>query len=281
MAHGNLPKMPLRFTNNTKMLKKLRLYISNPEQSLHFYVNVLGMICLSHDKEDSQELITLTFEKNSQQASLELLYEKNNTETTFPRTNNMQEGYWKIALALADIKRARVRIEAKGVTCSECFEVKDVAFLCHLYDPDGYCIELIQHHFVKNAKPTPVDENFALGSKTVFLLVTYRIKELEKSLTFYKEKLNMKLYSVMPVRTRGFDLYFLSSICEKLPNEQDLLALENREWLWQREYTMLEFQHVIDWESTYDTSKKTGFHSLGFNAEERLVKDPDGYNILL
>ncbi len=53
----------------------------------------------------------------------------------------------------------------------------------------------------------------------------------------------MSLLSVQPVSEYGFTLYFLAHTDEQPPNP-DLEAVENRPWLWQRPYTMLELQHL-------------------------------------
>eukprot|EP00122_Pirum_gemmata_P011149 Pgem_evm1s10322 len=53
----------------------------------------------------------------------------------------------------------------------------------------------------------------------------------------------MKLLSIQPVRQYGFVLYFLAYTNES-PPKTDLEAVENREWLWQRPYTVLELQCV-------------------------------------
>ena len=45
------------------------------------------------------------------------------------------------------------------------------------------------------------------------------------------------------VAAYGFDLHFYAFTHES-PPDPDLWAVENREWLWKRSYTTLEFQHV-------------------------------------
>ena len=44
-------------------------------------------------------------------------------------------------------------------------------------------------------------------------------------------------------RVLWFDLHFLAYTDETLPNP-DVTAVENREWLWKRPYTTLEFQQI-------------------------------------
>ena len=53
----------------------------------------------------------------------------------------------------------------------------------------------------------------------------------------------MKLLSIQPVKRYNFTLYFLAFTEEDPPILEDLEAVENREWLWQRPYSTLELQH--------------------------------------
>ncbi|MEM7044079.1 MAG: VOC family protein, partial [Pseudomonadota bacterium] len=58
-----------------------------------------------------------------------------------------------------------------------------------------------------------------------------------------RDRLGMTLLSIQPVTDYGFTLYFLAFTDERPPHD-DLEAVGNREWLWQRPYTTLELQHV-------------------------------------
>lgn len=55
----------------------------------------------------------------------------------------------------------------------------------------------------------------------------------------------MSLLSIQPVLQYNFTLLFLAFTTERPPHE-DLEAVENREWLWQRPYTTLELQHCSE-----------------------------------
>ena len=50
--------------------------------------------------------------------------------------------------------------------------MSSTSILCHFEDPDGYCIELIQHRMLDNHRARPANENYALGTETSFSLVT-------------------------------------------------------------------------------------------------------------
>lgn len=236
-------------------------------------------------KEKNKEYYQLNFDKSkeSKQTILELVYDPNNTTTSFPRNSETLEGYWKIAICIKDVDIARENLIKSGIHVGAAFEVPNVAYLCHFNDPDGYCIELIQHKFQKNHIKESEDTNYILGNKPVFCLVTYRVKDINKSLDFYTKKIGLKLYSKMDVSFRGFNIYFLAPDIDQLPNE-DVESIDNVEWLWQREFTMIELQHIFEFENTkefsYKVGLKTGFEKLTFidNIDEELI-DPDGYKI--
>ena len=110
-----------------------------------------------------------------------------------------------------------------------------------------------------------------MGQTAVVGQITLRIVNAATSLAFYTEILGMKLLSRQKVsyinratvylnrllsnsenfqvEDYGFELYFLSAVSEeeaaKMPDPKDLDSVENREWLWQREYTTLELQHRL------------------------------------
>lgn len=209
-------------------------------------------------------------------------------------------GYWKIALSVADLKIARGSLLEKGIKVNDPFQVPDVAYLCHCEDPDGYCIELIQHRFQQSHVDLAPDERFALATPTSFSLITLRVQEPQQSIAFYENHLGLRLVSKQVVAHRGFTLYFLSCDAEKPPSS-DIEDIGMREWLWQRPYALLELQHVWGTENEpagyYDVDRKTGFRGIGllsktlatsihgrtdhavFNCPSMVMKDPDGYSV--
>ncbi len=88
----------------------------------------------------------------------------------------------------------------------------------------------------------------------------------------------------MDVSHRGFELYFLAPNIQTLPNEEDVESIDNIEWMWQREYTLIELQYILnikkDKNFKYNTGKETGFNKISFisNKKEEFI-DPDGYII--
>ena len=92
-------------------------------------------------------------------------------------------------------------------------QIKDIGYLCDLYDPSGLNIELLQHTFESNFDPNKVAA----------------IMDRNK----YKDILGMIYLSNQRSDQYGFTLYFLgydNGDSETMPNPDSLEAVENREW---------------------------------------------------
>lgn len=150
--------------------------------------------------------------------------------------------YWKIGIFVSDVDLARDRIIKAGTAVSPAAQFMDVGYLCHLQDPNGFSIELLQHTFEKNfVKPTP-DNSLALGQPATIGNITTRSNNIQKSLELYQDKLGMRLLSIQDIAQYGFTLYFFG-FTNDVPPHDDLKSVDNREWLWQRPYTTLEIQY--------------------------------------
>lgn len=298
------------------------LRIQDPESMLAFYREKMGMQLVA--QRTSKQYTHYFLGYPSLEASfiqgiseppaplclLELVHHVDGWDSHSPA---QKEGYWKIAVSVPDLDCARAALLQQGVQVSPAFEVPDVAYLCHLNDPEGYCIELIQHDWRHNATPYPPEQQYALRCPATFSLITLRIQEPTRSLDFYGASgLGMRLLSRQVLSERGFTLYFLGYTQETLPSE-DVESLDNREWLWKRPYTVLELQHVWGTErdegSVYATEPECGFEGFQItasdweavysrlrnigkapqNSQEKgsklwdayVVEDPDGYRIRL
>lgn len=294
------------------------LRISNAEVSLPFYQGKLGMTLLAERVIGDDHHYFLGFVASGEKLSasesdpaqwqsrsfLELVHCEAGPALDVRKQPDSGEGYWKIAISLSELDIARDRLVANGVEVDTPRQVGDIAYLCHFNDPDGYCIELIQHDFLQNHEPGAEDFAYALGSRPTFSLLTYRVKDAQASLRFYTQRLGMRLLSVQAVEKRGFTLYFLACTHE-VPPDADLAHVDNREWLWRRPYSMVELQHVWGTENesdfNYRVGPDTGFVSISFatqdirkfseaeamsvdpvlEASTFTVFDPDGYAIRL
>ncbi|WP_261843410.1 VOC family protein [Aliamphritea ceti] len=275
-------------------IHKHSLRVADVARSCEFYQVYLGMSLISEYQQQGKHCCLLGYVRSPESMPPTLL-ELIETEDFVCLPGAVPAGYWKIALSVVDVDVARQCLTEKGIEVTPTCQVPDVAYLCHLNDPDGHCIELIQHRFEVNHTPQPKDDRYPLGSEAVFSLITYRVKNPERSVAFY-QGLGMRLLSRQDVGFAGFTLYFLGYSDESLPDE-DICAVGNREWLWQRPYTLIELQHNWGTEQqdafAYDVSPETGFVGIELvsNEPELLAQadqsdtdapvyfDPDGYRI--
>lgn len=213
-------------------------------------------------------------------------------------------GYWKIGILVSDLDTYRARLMTLGIAVTSPKQFLQIGYLCHLNDPDGFRIELLQRTFESTAEKS-VMPSPTLGH------ITLRVSDAEKSIDFYQTVMGMTLLSTQSVEPNGFTLYFLANTDDRPPCS-DLCDVRNREWLWQRPYTCLELQHHWGEGRTegpyqlFDQSRH-GFWGLGFEsgnlsawakqAEHRTIapetpsctahsssesvslRDPDGYLI--
>ncbi|MEP1206463.1 MAG: VOC family protein [Rhizobiaceae bacterium] len=149
--------------------------------------------------------------------------------------------YWKIALSVPNIELACQQLRQRNIEINPPFQFQDVGYLAHFTDPEGYTIELIDHWF-EGQRPDLVLDAGLLGGGAHFSLLTLRAADIEPVQSLCRE-LGMTPLAVEPVEGRGFTLYFYGFTDETPPNS-DLRAVENRPWLYQRPYTVLEIQHV-------------------------------------
>jgi len=268
----------LRITHHT-------LRITDPRASVAFYRDALGMTLLAErDKTDAEgqkrhyflgfaapryrgadRELDLMAQPNT---LLELLHDPDQSARNDGDDPHGKVGYWKIGVTLADVDLARQRLIDIGVEVGAAQQFLDVGYLCHLSDPDGYCIELLQHRFAHHhqpARPQP-QPMCRLGSVPTFGQITLRVKDPEASLRFYVEGLGLRLLSRQTIEPYRFTLYFLACSDEQPPH-RDIDDVGNREWLWQRPYTVLELQHVWgtqETDFTYRVGPDTGFERISF-----------------
>lgn len=151
--------------------------------------------------------------------------------------------YWKIGFGLHDVTQHASLLRSRGLSVSQEAQFQDVGFVAHTQDADDNIIELLQHQFEENFKRKSADACSADDNCPTLGQITVRTSLADDTLAFYR-KIGMTLLAVMPVTAYGFCLYFLAYTNETPPKPDDLEAVENREWLWQRPYCTLEVQHV-------------------------------------
>lgn len=156
--------------------------------------------------------------------------------------------YWKIAITLPNLDLAHKQLAQNGIAVSQPHQFQEIAYMSHLADPEGNIIELIQHTFAGKLRTSNGDASLPLAGGAQIGLVTLRTDDIDAEKRYFLDELGMVYLSRQAVSDRGFDLYFFAFTDETQPNP-DVNSVENREWLWQRPYTTLEFQHRLDGEA--------------------------------
>lgn len=209
-------------------LSGLRLRVADPERLARFYVDVLGMTAQAQG-------VSLRVGYDGQDADLLLMPGGGGY------THDRGQRYWKIGITLPDVDLAAAFLREKGVEVSEPKQFLDIGYMCHLSDPEGFVIELLQHGFEGN-RPEHAADPAAPFAQARVGQITLRTGDIAAEDAFCRAQ-GMRLLSMQDVGQYGFDLHFYAFTDDVLPNP-DLWAVGNREWLWKRPYTTLEFQHI-------------------------------------
>jgi len=260
-------------------LSELLLDISTPEASLDFYIGKLGMELVSENyfPEKEEVIYRLAFVDGTR---LNLRHRSGGAYENASYQESENDVYWKIGITIADVDLARQRLIEGGIEVTEPCQFYDIGYLCHLEDPDGYCIELLQHRFGKIPQPRPPMEGYPLGNVPRIGQISLTVRDAEESLAFYRDTLGMCLLSRQEAPAHGFTLYFLAFTDEQPPNPS-IDAVENREWLWQRPYTTLELRASASntLRMPHPPESQLGFRGIsiaGPEAERQQLRDPDG-----
>lgn len=188
--------------------------------------------------------------------------------------------YWKIGITLQNLDSAVEYLTEQGWPVSAPRQFRDIGYLCHLQDPEGFQIELLQQGFEGNHGPAP-SSGHPIGAQATLAHLTLRVADLEAAKSKFGGDMGMRLMSVQPVPERAFCLYFYSWNEEPLP-DPDLQAVANREWLWARPYTLLELQHLeaAD-EVTAPRPGEAGFAGFAYGEDELTYLSADALGKIL
>ncbi|WP_440881614.1 hypothetical protein [Tenacibaculum sp. C7A-26P2] len=233
-------------------LSRLLLGIKSPEKTLDYYIRQLGMRLLETKTFEGKSRYVLSFPDNVNTVSLELHHDILNNEEDEVYEETGYDNYWKYSLFVDNIEEVYRSLNPKFVKGVP-FQFKDIGYLMHTRDTENYSIEYIQKFFKNNSTPTTTIESLPLKEIPVFGLITLRTKDPLKSIKFYEHLFELKLLVRMYVdhgNGRGFTLYFLGSKHLQPPNELDLDAIENREWMYQQKESFIELQYY--WGSEQD-----------------------------
>lgn len=204
------------------------LQVKNLAQSAKFYRSIMGMGGFS-----GRDTV-LGYDKA--QCLLEL-----RAGATMPCAAGRHDFYWKIGITVRDLDAAVRFLREQGWPVSEPSQFRDIGYLCHLRDPDGLPIELLQRRFEGGHEA--IGDGHPIGAQATLAHLTLRVTDIDAARELFESALGMRLLSVQPVRDLGFCLYFFGWSDETLPDPA-LESVANREWLWSRPYALVELQHL-------------------------------------
>lgn len=209
-------------------LSALRLRVADPDRLADFYREALGM---SVQVEGQNRRVGY----DGQDADLVLMPGGGGY------VHDPGQRYWKIGITLPDVDMAADSLYQKGHTVSTPRQFLDIGYMAHLNDPEGFVIELLQHDFEGYRPENAADPARPFAQARVGQ-ITLRTGDITVEDTVCRAQ-GMSLLSMQEVAPHGFDLHFYA-FTQEAPPDPDLWAVANREWLWKRPYTTLEFQHI-------------------------------------
>lgn len=209
-------------------LSALRLRVADPDHLSGFYRDALGM---SVKGEGQNRRVGYA----GQDADLLLMPGGGGY------THDQGQRYWKIGITLPDVDLAVDALRKQGHAVSDPRQFLDIGYMAHLSDPEGFVIELLQHDFEGN-RPADATDPAQPFMQARIGQITLRTGDIAAEDAFCRAQ-GMSLLSMQDVAAYGFDLHFYA-FTHEVPPDPDLWAVANREWLWKRPYTTLEYQHI-------------------------------------
>lgn len=202
----------------------------DPEKSLAFYVDIMGMTLIDVLDFPSQKfklyfLTTLPTEEkyphtpgtpeaqaylwNMKDVALELTYNygsENRDDIKYHpgngRTEELRDGFGHLAFACEDVRKSCKMLEEKNVKFQKKPDEGRMKGLAFALDPDGYWIEII----------TRVKKDCAHLPEFTLAQTMLRVKDPEKSLAFYTQVCGMTVYRSLIFKS--FSLYFLGTVVD-------------------------------------------------------------------
>jgi len=236
-------------------IEALVLNVTDPQALAGFYCDVLGMTRINH-----KDGAAVGYERGG----ANIMFRQSSTPG--PYKHNSNDRYWKIALTLPDLSHAHAWLARHGVAASDPHQFRDIGYLSHFTDPEGHVIELVQHTFLGSPLTQDGSSELPLGGGCEIGLVTLRTGDIAAEMERLQTCFGLRFLVREQVSDLGFDLYFFSGNGDDPPNP-DPDALVNREWLYQRPYTVLEFQHRTNGHPVSPAQTKAkGFRELQFSS---------------
>lgn len=253
-------------------LQSFTLQIFEPKQTIAFYTNVLGFIVKEEFTQNNSTFYNL-YQKDAA-FHIQLQYNSLLEKKTYQQKPT--DNYWKYSLFVDDIQKVYKELRQQQYSVGEPYQFGDIGYLAHTKDTENHQIEFIQKTFKQNS-PIKISSNSFKESETALGLLTIRTKDPLKSIRFYEEILDLKLFVRMYVdRGNGFTLYFLGAQNLTAPNP-DIDAIENREWMYQQRHLFIEIQYYWNTEQDEDfslhTTPQNGLRTINFLGDITVLKE--------
>ena len=117
-------------------LTRVVLRVRSPEALVRFYVERLGMRALAMGD-------AVVLGNGGDDAAIEL----RRAGAGGGYVHRREDRYWKIGITLPNVDIAHQQLSAAGVAVSQPSQFGEIGYMCHLQDPEGFQIELLQHRF--------------------------------------------------------------------------------------------------------------------------------------
>ena len=107
---------------------------------------------------------------------------KQSTPPKYYKPQPSSDVYWKIGLSLADVDTARSKLVRQDVEVTSPRQFRDIGYMCHLSDPFGFSLEMLQHDFQSKFSSERVqaslEPNLALGRQAHIGKITLRVSDI-------------------------------------------------------------------------------------------------------
>ncbi|KAH0545232.1 hypothetical protein FGG08_000686 [Glutinoglossum americanum] len=208
------------------------LRVKDPEVSIKFYNHLgLSLIKKVDFAEGNFTLYFLAYDSptalfqgkhlTDREGVVELIHNhgtENDPDYRPPNGNaEPYKGFGHICVSVDNIQAACKKVGEAGYGFQKRLEDGRMKFLAFALDPDGYWVEIVCQ---KNWESTAGIETTDLGTYRMNHSMI-RVKDIEKSLSFYKDVMGMTLLHTHKVPEAKFDLYFLGYPYNKIVPESN------------------------------------------------------------
>ena len=93
------------------------------------------------------------------------------------RTGKRRDFYWKIGITVRDLDCAVAFLQRRGWPVPMPGQFRDIGYLCHLTDPQGFAIELLQHGF--EGRHSAAGNGHPVGGQATLAHITLRVNDID------------------------------------------------------------------------------------------------------